>query len=80
MQEDMRDNILSVMIPHSTIFSRSYDHFGDPEKPVAVMAPNGRIRFPIIRAVNGNWQSQCVVTREDELGEHETPPTTVQTI
>jgi hypothetical protein len=56
-------------------------HFGDQEeKPVTLMPPGGRVRFPIVQAVNGSVESLCIVTWEDDLGEHETPPTTVRTV
>jgi hypothetical protein len=56
-------------------------HYGDKEeKPVAAMPPDSKVRFRIDLALNGARQSLCVVTWEDDLGEHETPPTTVRTV
>jgi hypothetical protein len=56
-------------------------HVGDPqEQPIAFMPPDGKARFQIDQGPNSSTASLCVVTWEDELGEHETPPTTVRTV
>jgi hypothetical protein len=49
----------------------SIDFQGREEEPIAVLPPDGTARFPIALTLASNRESMCVVTWEDDLGEHE---------
>ncbi|OIJ35465.1 hypothetical protein BK826_08085 [Rothia kristinae] len=56
--------------PEEMFDLRSQDH-----RPIPTMAPDVEQRFPIIAAMGSADQATCVVTWEDDDGEHETRAT-----
>lgn len=53
----------------------SFDIRANAHRPIPVMAPDAEQRFPVLAAYGSAEQATCVVTWEDDSGEHETRAT-----
>lgn len=54
---------------------KSFDMRGQDHDPIRLMAPAAEHRYPLLRSMGSSSSAMCVVTWQDDQGEHETRAT-----